>query len=82
MSKNHFLLDKMSSIVELIIEAEQTLVTGPLKKKWVLSQLPDSVDKLDAGVIIDDLIAVLNCPDSVKLFNDTTSVCLRWCCRK
>ena len=71
----------MSSIVELIIEAEQTLVTGPLKKKWVLSQLPESVDKVDAGVIIDDLIAVLNCPDSMKLFNDSSTFCLRWCCR-
>ncbi len=71
----------MSSIVDLVIQAEQTLVTGPLKKKWVLSQLPDSVDKVDAGVIIDDLIAVLNSNDTVKLFNDTGSLCLRWCCR-
>ena len=72
----------MSSIVELIIEAEQTIVTGPLKKKWVLSKLPKTVDPTDAGVIIDDLIAVLNSNDTVKLFNDTGSLCLRWCCRK
>ena len=70
-----------SSIVELIIQAEQTLVTGPLKKKWVLSQLPDSVDKVDAGVIVDDIIAILNCSETVRLFHDTSSVCLRWCCR-
>ena len=30
----------MSSIVDLMVEAEQTLVTGALKKKWVLSIYP------------------------------------------
>ena len=58
----------MSSIVDLVVEAEQTLVTGALKKKWVFSNLPKIVDQTDAGVIIDDLIAVLNSNDTVKLF--------------
>ena len=50
----------MSSIVELIIEAEQTLVTGPLKKKWVLSKLPKTVDQTDAGVIPSCRIVSIN----------------------
>ena len=71
----------MSSLVSLVIEAEQVgLLTGPMKKSWVLDQLPD-MDKNQASLLIDDMVAVLNSPSTIKLFHDTSTVCLRWCCR-
>ncbi len=71
----------MSSLVSLVIEAEQVgLLTGPMKKNWVLDQLKD-MDKNQASLLIDDMVAVLNSPSTIKLFHDTSTVCLRWCCR-
>ena len=71
----------MSSLVSLVIEAEQVgLLTGPMKKSWVLDQLTD-MDKNQASLLIDDMVAVLNSPSTIKLFHDTSTVCLRWCCR-
>ena len=71
----------MSSLVSLVIEAEQVgLLTGPMKKSWVLDQLTD-MDKNQVSLLIDDMVAVLNSPSTIKLFHDTSTVCLRWCCR-
>ena len=71
----------MSSLVSLVIEAEHVgLLTGPMKKSWVLDQLTD-MDKKQASLLIDDMVAVLNSPSTIKLFHDTSTVCLRWCCR-
>jgi hypothetical protein len=71
----------MSSLVSLVIEAEQVgLLTGPMKKSWVLDQLKD-MDQNQASLLIDDMVAVLNSPSTIKLFHDTSTVCLRWCCR-
>ena len=71
----------MSSLVSLVIQAEQVgLLTGPMKKSWVLDQLTD-MDKNQASLLIDDMVAVLNSPSTIKLFHDTSTVCLRWCCR-
>ena len=70
-----------SSLVSLVIEAEQVgLLTGPMKKSWVLDQLKD-MDQNQASLLIDDMVAVLNSPSTIKLFHDTSTVCLRWCCR-
>ena len=71
----------MSSLVSLVIQAEQVgLLTGPMKKSWVLDKLPD-MDQNQASLLIDDMVAVLNSPSTIKLFHDTSTVCLRWCCR-
>jgi hypothetical protein len=71
----------MSSLVSLVIEAEQVgLLTGPMKKSWVLDQLKD-MDQNQASLLIDDMVAVLNSPSTIKLFHDTSTICLRWCCR-
>ena len=70
-----------SSLVALVVEAEQVgLLTGPMKKSWVLDQLTD-MDKNQASLLIDDMVAVLNSPSTIELFHDTSTVCLRWCCR-
>ena len=70
-----------SSLVSLVIQAEQVgMLTGPMKKSWVLDQLGD-MDKNQASILIDDMVAVLNSPSTIKLFHDTSTVCLRWCCR-
>ena len=73
-----------SSLVSLVIEAEQVgLLTGPMKKSWVLDQLGDMdiYQASQASLLIDDMVAVLNSPSTIKLFHDTSTVCLRWCCR-
>ena len=71
-----------SSLVALVVEAEQVgLLTGAMKKNWVLDQLT-GMDKTQASLLIDDIVAVLNCPQTVKLFRDSSDVCVKWCCRK
>ena len=72
----------MSSIIGLVVEAETIgRMTGQMKKDWVLDQLTD-MDKNQASLLIDDIVAVLNCPQTVKLFRDSSDVCVKWCCRK
>ena len=72
----------MSSIIGLVVEAETIgKMTGQMKKDWVLDQLTD-MDKNQASLLIDDIVAVLNCPQTVKLFRDSSDVCVKWCCRK
>jgi hypothetical protein len=71
-----------SNLVPLIIEAERTLAEGLDKKNWVLSKLPQDVDKDDASIIIDDMISLLNSKESILLFNHSRTLCLKWCCRK
>ena len=72
----------MSSIIGLVVEAETIgRMTGQMKKDWVLDQLTD-MDKNQASLLIDDIVAVLNCPQTVKLFRDSSDVCVKWFCRK
>ena len=81
--KSHLVKKKqMSSIIGLVVEAETIgRMTGQMKKDWVLDQLTD-MDKNQASLLIDDIVAVLNCPQTVKLFRDSSYVCVKWCCRK
>ena len=73
----------MSSIIGLVVEAETIgRMTGQMKKDWVLDQLNGQMDKNTASLLIDDIVAVLNCPQTVKLFNDSSAVCVKWCCMK
>ena len=73
----------MSSLVSLVVQAESIgQLTGGMKKDWVISKLDGGMDKNIASILIDDIVAVLNSPQTVKLFNDTSLVCVKWCCRK
>ena len=73
----------MGSLIDLVVAAESIdLLTGEMKKEWVLSQLNGQMDKNTASLLIDDIVAVLNCPQTVKLFNDSSAVCMKWCCRR
>ena len=72
----------MSTLVQLVVQAESIQrLTGEMKKDWVINKLEGSMDKNTASVLIDDIVAVLNSPQTVKLFNDSSAVCVRWCCR-
>ena len=62
------------------LEAENTVSTGPMKRSWVLSNLPASVDKTEAGILIDDIISLVSSNESLKFFNDSqVFVCVGVC---
>jgi hypothetical protein len=73
----------MGSLIDLVVQAESIgQLTGEMKKDWVLSKLNGTMDKNTASLLIDDIVSVLNCPQTVKLFNDSSAICVQWCCRK
>jgi hypothetical protein len=71
-----------SNLVGLIVDAERQFQTGSVKRQWVLHKLNDSgLSQVDAGILIDDIVALVSSQAARKLFADSGTICTNWFCR-